>query len=68
VPGGATDESADQRHAGSLRAIEEGVIAVVAKPNVVVRDFLRDSRLVLVDAVRGAAQARVRRRPSSLAR
>jgi len=47
---------------GSLRAIEEGALAVVAKPKVGLKDFLRDSRLMLVDTVRGAAQARLRRR------
>ena len=53
---------------GAVRAIEEGAVAVVAKPKLGPGGFLHDSRVMLVDAVRGAAQARVRRRrPASSA-
>lgn len=47
---------------GALRAIEEGAVAVVPKPKLGLRGFLHDSRLMLVDTVRGAAQARLQRR------
>ena len=50
---------------GALRAVEEGAVAVVAKPKLGPRDFLHDSRVMLVDTVRGAAQARVHRRPTA---
>jgi two-component system, chemotaxis family, protein-glutamate methylesterase/glutaminase len=49
----------------ALRALEEGAVAVVAKPRLGVKGFLEDSAAQLVDAVRGAAQARVRQRPPS---
>ncbi len=50
----------------ALRAIEEGAVEVIAKPRLGVRDFLEESAVMLVDAVRAAAQARLRpgaRRP-----
>jgi two-component system chemotaxis response regulator CheB len=47
----------------ALRALEAGAVEVIAKPNVAVRDFLEDSSVVLVDAVRAAANARRRARP-----
>jgi two-component system chemotaxis response regulator CheB len=50
----------------AMRALEEGAVDVVAKPRVGVRDFLMDSRTLLLDALRGAAAARVRRRQSPL--
>ena len=46
----------------ALRATEEGAVAVVAKPHSDIRGFIRDSADMLVDAIRGAAQARVRPR------
>jgi two-component system chemotaxis response regulator CheB len=51
---------------GALRALEEGAVEVMAKPKFGVRDFLHDSALMLIDTVRGAAQARVRRLRSAL--
>jgi two-component system chemotaxis response regulator CheB len=46
----------------ALRATEEGAVAVVAKPHFDVRGFLRESATLLVDAIRGASEARVRPR------
>jgi two-component system chemotaxis response regulator CheB len=46
----------------ALQALEEGAVHVVAKPRLGVKDFLEDSTRDLVEAVRGAAQARPRRR------
>ncbi|HEV8267391.1 MAG TPA: chemotaxis response regulator protein-glutamate methylesterase [Thermoanaerobaculia bacterium] len=46
----------------ALRALEEGAVDVVAKPKIGLREFLDDSAELLVDAVRSAAAARVRRR------
>ncbi|MFW6201505.1 MAG: protein-glutamate methylesterase/protein-glutamine glutaminase [Gemmatimonadota bacterium] len=44
----------------AIRALEEGAVEVVAKPEIGVRDFLSESAVRLVDAVRAAAQARLR--------
>jgi two-component system, chemotaxis family, protein-glutamate methylesterase/glutaminase len=46
----------------ALRATEEGAVEVVAKPRFDVRGFLLDSATMLTDAIRGAAEARVRPR------
>ncbi|NUQ77691.1 MAG: chemotaxis response regulator protein-glutamate methylesterase [Polyangiaceae bacterium] len=56
--------------ASALRALSEGAVAVVAKPELGIRDFLHESAVMLTDTVRGAAQARLRssdrtRHPSS---
>lgn len=49
----------------ALRALEQGALAVVTKPRIAIREFLHESAVVLLDAVRGAAEARVaRRRPA----
>ena len=51
-----------------LRALEYGAVDVVQKPSVGIQDFLYESAVLLVDKVRGAAEARPRRRaaiPSS---
>ncbi len=45
-----------------IRALALGAVDVVAKPQLGLRDFLNDSAVRLVTAVRGAAQARVQRR------
>jgi len=45
-----------------LRALEYGAVDVVQKPAVGIQDFLYESAVLLVDKVRGAAQARPRRR------
>jgi two-component system chemotaxis response regulator CheB len=41
----------------ALRALEEGAVDVVTKPRVGVRGFLEESVTLLVDALRGAAEA-----------
>jgi len=46
----------------ALRALDEGAVDVVAKPQLGVAEFLRDSAVMLNDAVHAAAHARVRRR------
>ncbi len=46
----------------ALTAIEEGAVEVIAKPKLGVRDFLEESAVMLIDAVRAAAQARLRGR------
>ena len=49
----------------AMRALEQGALAIVTKPRLAIREFLHESAIVLVDAVRGAAQARVGpRRPA----
>src|SRR3954470_4024932 len=44
----------------ALRAVEEGAVEIVTKPRLRVRDFLDESRLFLVDALRAAARAQLR--------
>jgi two-component system chemotaxis response regulator CheB len=57
---------AGQGTEAALRALEEGAVEVVAKPKLGVRDFLHESAVMLIETVRGAAQARLRvRGPSS---
>ena len=48
--------------ATAIRALEEGAVEVLAKPQLGVRDFLHDSAETLIEIVREAAEARVRRR------
>jgi len=48
--------------ATAIRALEEGAVEVIAKPQLNVRDFLHDSAATLIDVVREAAEVRVRRR------
>jgi two-component system chemotaxis response regulator CheB len=43
----------------ALQALEEGAVEVVTKRNLGVRDFLEESATRLIDAVRGAAKARI---------
>jgi two-component system, chemotaxis family, protein-glutamate methylesterase/glutaminase len=47
----------------ALRALEEGAVEVIAKPKLGVREFLRESSVILLDAVWSASQAKVRSRP-----
>jgi two-component system, chemotaxis family, protein-glutamate methylesterase/glutaminase len=47
-----------------LRALDEGAVGIVTKPTIGVRNFLHESALVLIDMVRSAGRARVRRRES----
>ena len=46
----------------ALAALEEGAVDVVAKPRLGVKGFLEDSARRIVEVVRAAGQARVRRR------
>jgi two-component system, chemotaxis family, protein-glutamate methylesterase/glutaminase len=46
----------------AMRALEEGAVEVLAKPQLGVRDFLHESAATLIETIRGAAEARVRRR------
>jgi two-component system chemotaxis response regulator CheB len=48
----------------ALRALEEGAIEIVTKPKLGVKDFLIESSVAIVDAVRSAARAR-RGRPAA---
>ena len=48
--------------ATAIRALEEGAVEVLAKPQLGVRDFLHDSAETLIEVIREAAEVRVRRR------
>lgn len=45
----------------ALEALREGAVDVVAKPRLGVREFVQESAVLIVDAVRAAAGAQVRR-------
>jgi len=49
----------------AFQALARGAVDVVAKPKVGIRDFLQESRVVVIDALRAAAQARLPRRRSA---
>lgn len=44
----------------ALRALEEGALAIIAKPKLGVREFLHDSAVMLLDTVWNAAEAKLR--------
>ncbi|MFY0528048.1 protein-glutamate methylesterase/protein-glutamine glutaminase [Archangium gephyra] len=46
----------------AVRALQEGALEIIAKPQLGVGDFLRESRARLVTALRNAARARLARR------
>jgi two-component system, chemotaxis family, protein-glutamate methylesterase/glutaminase len=46
----------------ALRAMSDGAVDIITKPTVGVKEFLYESAVLLVDAVRSAARAHVRRR------
>jgi len=46
----------------AMRALQEGAIGIVTKPKLGVGNFLHESAVMLIDAVRSAAGARVRQR------
>jgi len=45
----------------TLKALEYGAIDIITKPKLGVKDFLKESRIVICDAVKAASRARVRR-------
>lgn len=46
----------------ALQALHDGAVEVVAKPRIGVREFVQESKIILLDAIRGAAAARLRKR------
>jgi len=46
----------------ALKALEEGAVEVLAKPQLGLRDFLHESSMRFIDTIRAAAGARVQRR------
>jgi two-component system, chemotaxis family, protein-glutamate methylesterase/glutaminase len=50
----------------ALRAMDEGAVAVVTKPRTGVREFVQESAEMLIEAIRSASAATVRRRAPSL--
>ncbi|MGZ5442486.1 MAG: protein-glutamate methylesterase/protein-glutamine glutaminase [Thermoanaerobaculia bacterium] len=52
----------------AMQALREGAVELIAKPRVGVRGFLEESAVLIVDAVRAAAQTTLRRRPGSAPR
>jgi Chemotaxis response regulator containing a CheY-like receiver domain and a methylesterase domain len=59
---------AEEGSAVALQALEDGAVSVIAKPKGVMRGFLNESSATFVNAVRGAAHARVMRRGAAPAR
>ncbi len=49
----------------AIRALEEGAVEVLAKPQLGVREFVHDSATTLIETIRAAAEARVKRRVPS---
>jgi two-component system chemotaxis response regulator CheB len=45
----------------ALQAMDLGAVEIITKPKVGIKDFLHESAVVLIDAVYGAAQSRLRR-------
>jgi two-component system chemotaxis response regulator CheB len=50
----------------ALRALDEGAIGIITKPQLGVRDFLYESGVVLLDMVRSAAKVRIHRNSSTV--
>ena len=46
----------------AMKAMQDGAIGIVTKPKLAVGNFLHESAVMLIDAVRSAAAARMRRR------
>jgi two-component system chemotaxis response regulator CheB len=53
---------AEEGSAVAFEAIAHGAVEIVTKPHVGVSEFLRDAEILIVDAVRSAAEARIGRR------
>lgn len=47
-----------------LQALEEGAVEVVTKPRLAVKQFLHESAIILIDAVRAAADSRTKAPPA----
>lgn len=52
----------------AMRALQEGAVELIAKPRAGVRGFLEESAVLIVDAVRAAAQTTMRPRPGAAVR
>jgi two-component system chemotaxis response regulator CheB len=63
VPVVVCSAHAGEGSAMTLRALESGAVDVVAKPRVGVRQFIHESAVALIDAVRAAASAKLRCSP-----
>lgn len=46
----------------AVRALDEGAVEIITKPKIGVKEFLFESAVLLIDAIRGAAQSRLRQR------
>jgi len=49
--------------ASALRALELGAVALLAKPRLGVKDYLKEAQILICDTVKAAARARPRRTP-----
>ena len=52
---------AEEGSEAAFRAIEAGAVDIVTKPNLGVGEFLHESAVILVDSIKGAAKARLKR-------
>src|SRR6267378_8624181 len=52
-------EVAHRRTEDAISALELGAVEIIKKPKIGVRDFLHESAVMLIDVVRGAAQAKL---------
>lgn len=53
---------ADEGSASAFDAIAFGAVEIISKPHVGVSEFLRDAEILIVDAVRSAAEAKLKQR------
>ena len=51
---------AERGTTNAIRALEEGAVDIVTKPQLGVRDFIAESAMILIDTLRGASKARMR--------
>jgi two-component system, chemotaxis family, protein-glutamate methylesterase/glutaminase len=54
---------AERGTATAIRALEEGAVDLVTKPQLGVRDFIADSAMILIDTLRAASKVRMRPAP-----